>query len=98
MNTPIQPATTSRREFLKISAAFAATFALSQAAPAQLAGTPTTGLLPRSIHPYPNKIAWGTGTLSLSKRAMLAVGRDCDAGIIETVSYTHLTLPTKRIV
>ena len=88
MNTPTQPATTSRREFLKISAAFAATFALGQAAPAQLAGTPTTGLLPRSIHPYPNKVAWGTGTLRLNKRAALAVGRDCDAGIVEMMKDT----------
>ena len=75
------PASTSRREFLKTSVAALSATAFDRivraAEPAQ------TGLLPRSIHPYPNKVTWGAGTLSLSKRATLAVGRDCDAGVVE---------------
>ncbi|MBI5821525.1 MAG: family 20 glycosylhydrolase [Verrucomicrobia bacterium] len=83
MNTHTQLTSTSRREFLKTSAAIAGTFALGRAACAQSATPPTTGVLPRSIHPYPNKVTWGTGTLSLSKRAALAVSRDCDAGVVK---------------
>jgi hypothetical protein len=37
----------------------------------------------RTIHPYPNKLAWGDGTLRLSKRATLALGRDCDVEMMK---------------
>ncbi|MBM3892743.1 MAG: hypothetical protein FJ388_26800, partial [Verrucomicrobia bacterium] len=81
MNSPHHPIATSRREFLITSAA--ALSATTFGRIAQGAEKTESGLLPRSIHPYPNKVTWGAGTLSLSKRATLTVGRDCDAGVVE---------------
>lgn len=81
MNTRNPSIQTSRRQFLQASAAVFSATAFSRIAHA--ADKTETGLLPRSIHPYPNKVAWGAGTLSLSKRVTLAVGRDCDAGVVE---------------
>ncbi len=79
---------TSRREFLKTSAVVAGTLALGRTALAQSAAPPVSGLLPRSIHPYPNKVTWGAGALSLSKRATLTVGRESDAGVVEMMKDT----------
>jgi hypothetical protein len=78
----------SRRAFLTTSAAVAGTLALSPWVPAQAAAEPETGILPRSIHPYPNQVTWGEGTLSLSRRVTLAVGRDAAAGVVEMMLNT----------
>lgn len=43
---------------------------------------------PRSIHPYPNQIAWGTGFVRLSGRAAMVVGRDCDDAIVTLMKET----------
>ena len=88
MKTPPQPTVTSRREFLTTSAAVAGTLAVGRLAVAQTAAAPQTGVLPRSIHPYPNKVTWGEGTLSLSGSATLAVGREADAGVVEMMKDT----------
>ena len=78
--------TTSRREFLKASAAVLSATAFHRAAWA--AEPVETGILPRSIHPYPNKIAWGRGTLTFSKRITLVTGRESDTEVIEMMKDT----------
>jgi hypothetical protein len=88
MSTPHLPDAASRRSFLAMSAAAAGAFAVVRAARGEPSPLPRTGLLPRSIHPYPNKVAWGAGTLSLSKRVTLAVGREMDAGVVEMMQDT----------
>ena len=77
---------TLRRDFLKTSAALLSAAAV---APLARAAAPAeTGLLPRSIFPYPNKITWGSGTLSVSRRATLAVGSGCDVAVLDTLKDT----------
>jgi len=66
----------SRRDFLKASVATAGTLLFGRSVRA------VENVFPRVIHPYPNTIVWRDGTLSLSKRATLAVGRDCDASVV----------------
>ncbi len=77
---------TSRREFLKTSATFLSLAALHRAASA--AEPVEKGILPRSLHPYPNKIVWGRDTLNLSKRVALVTGRESDAGFIDMIKDT----------
>lgn len=84
MSVPSFPA--PRRRFLRSTAA-----ALSAAAiPEILKADPPSGadLPPRCLHPYPNRIAWGEGLLEIGGRATLAVGRDADAGVVETMKDT----------
>jgi hypothetical protein len=88
MKTSPQHAAASRRTFLTTSASLAGSLALGHWVPTQAAPPVEKGPLPRSIHPYPNKVAWGTGSLSLSGRAALAVGRDADAGVVEMMKDT----------
>lgn len=79
---------TSRRDFLNVLAAIAGGISVGGLARAQTASSPGIGVLPRSIHPYPNKVAWGAGTLTLRQRATLAVGSNMDAGVIEMMKDT----------
>jgi hypothetical protein len=77
------PTTTSRRVFLQQSAAAvsiaAATHLAGTAARAAQAVAPGTNVVPiRSIHPYPNKIAWGQGVLALGPRVNLQLGSAVD--------------------
>ncbi len=67
----------SRRDFLKTSASMAGLFLLRFPAWA------AQDWPRRTIHPYPNKVAWGDGTLRLSKRVTLAIGGDCDAAMMK---------------
>lgn len=46
------------------------------------AGKSAATLLPRAIHPYPNKIAWGRGELRISRHVTLWLGSDTDAAMI----------------
>lgn len=78
MNTT--PSHLPRREFLTVSATALAASAFHRIA---WGASPENRGLPRSIHPYPNKIAWGAGILDLSGKATLAVGNDADASVIE---------------
>ncbi|MCX7005997.1 MAG: hypothetical protein NTY53_01880, partial [Kiritimatiellaeota bacterium] len=64
MKTPLL---NSRREFMKNSALL--TGALWFGRSAWGAESPL-----RTIHPYPNKVVWGTGSLKLSRRVQLALG------------------------
>lgn len=68
---------TTRRHFLANSAAFSglAFSHLTRATPVEQA--------PRSIHPFPNKLTWGTEILTLSGTLILKVAHGCDAGVIE---------------
>jgi hypothetical protein len=80
MDTSSAPIAASRRAFLKTTAV-----ALSATAMAPLVRTAEPARpapAPRTLHPYPNKITWGRGTLRLATRVPLAVGRECDAGVV----------------
>ena len=79
---------TSRRAFLTTSAVVAGTLATRPLAHVLAAAAPETGVSPRSIHPYPNKVTWGEGFLSLSGRATLTVGRHADADVVEMMKST----------
>lgn len=80
MNTQNHQTSNSRRLFLKTTAA--ALSAVSIGRIAQSAEDAGSRPLPRNIHPYPNKLAWGSGILRLSKRVTLAVGSEADAGAV----------------
>lgn len=69
---------TTRRHFLATATAAASAAAFTR--PLRAA---EPGPLPRSIHPYPNRIAWGAGTLNLSGRVPLKVAGDCNAGVLD---------------
>jgi hypothetical protein len=74
--------TSSRREFMQNSALLTG---------ALLLGRPAWGAAdasPRTIHPYPNKVVWGNGALKISRRARLAVARDCEADIVALLKET----------
>lgn len=88
MRTSARTTTTSRREFLNTFAAVGGMLAIGREARAQSAAPPASGVLPRSIHPYPNKVAWGDGTLKLSGRATLAIGREADPGAVAMMKET----------
>jgi hypothetical protein len=75
-------AAASRRQFLKTGAALGGTLTMSRWAEAQTAGEPPSGLLPRSIHPYPNRVTWGSGTFGLRGSATLTVVLARGAGIL----------------
>jgi hypothetical protein len=81
MPTPAQLVTNSRRDFFKSSVAFAGTLALGRLT--SLAASSETGILPRSIHPYPNQVAWGAGSFNLSRRVTLAVGQGTSGEVVE---------------
>ncbi len=78
---PLDPSTLpscrSRRDFLAATSLTLAASAFGRVACAAGSDVP-----PRSLHPYPNKVAWGAGTLHLGKRVPLAVGREADAETI----------------
>jgi len=88
MRTPKPALWNSRREFLKASAVYAGAIALGTLARGQTAASREIGLSPRSIHPYPNQVAWGTGTRSISRRVTLAVGGGADAAAVEMMKDT----------
>ncbi len=71
----------SRREFMQGSAALAGLLLLGQRAWGATAA-------PRTMHPYPNKVTWGAGSLKLGRRARLAVARDCEAGVVALLKET----------
>jgi hypothetical protein len=77
---------TSRREFMKGSAALLAAAALSPVARAVI--ITRTVAPPRTIHPYPNRIAWGDGAWSFQRRVKLAVGADTDPGVVALMQET----------
>lgn len=83
-----EPLKASRRQFLTTSAAVASTLAVGHLAPVQGAALPEMGVLPRTIHPYPNQVTWGTDTWTLRQKVTLAVGRDADAGTVEMLQDT----------
>ncbi len=85
MNHPIA-IPVSRRDLLKNSVAVISAAACSRAARGVAGAEP--GVLPRSIHPYPNKVVWGEGTFRISRRVTLAVGQDFDPGVVELMSDT----------
>ena len=72
----------SRREFMKKSAALAGLLLVGR----PVRGTTDTPL--RTIHPYPNKVVWGSGSLKIGRRSRLAVARDCNAGSVEMMKNT----------
>jgi len=89
MSTPRHESLTPRRDFLKTTATLVAAAAgtpLLHAAPPAAPTSP--GLPPRSIFPYPQQLAWGSGTISFSRRAKLAVGSGCDAALIDLLQDT----------
>ena len=67
MNTTYPLPATSRREFMRSSAALAGLLILSRSA------WGATNVAPRTIHPYPNKVIWGSGSLKITRRVRLAV-------------------------
>ena len=72
----------SRREFMRNSAALAGWL---------LMGRPAWGATdapPRTIHPYPNKVVWGTGSLNISRRVRIAIGRDTTQADIALMQET----------
>lgn len=85
-DSPLIPGS-PRRDFLKLSAL--ATGALSLRATAQdaAAGPWPSGVLPRSLHPYPNRTLWGSGTFRMQKRARFATGA-LDAGVLGMLKET----------
>jgi len=88
MKKPFETTITSRRNFLATSAVVAGTLAAGPRASAQTAAASETRVLPRSIHPYPNQVAWGEGTFCLRGKAVLKVGGEADAGVIEMMKDT----------
>lgn len=88
MKTTASPLPASRRAFLKQSAFMTGAFACVRALHAQSAEPLPNRLLPRSLHPYPNQIAWGAGTLNLRASATLTVGQNSEAGVVEMMKDT----------
>ncbi len=85
---PQRPGAASRRDFLAAMVSIAGGISIAGRARAQAAPRAETGVLPRSIHPYPNAVAWGEGTLRVARRASLAVGVDLGAGLVEMMKET----------
>ena len=79
---------TSRRHFLTRAAAMGAALAASQEPASLWTFAADTGILPRSIHPFPNQITWSTGALFIRHKAALAVSPDSDAGAVEMLRDT----------
>lgn len=100
MRTSASPLPASRRAFLKQSAFITGAFACGSALHAQSAESLPNRLLPRSLHPYPNQIAWGAGALSLRSSATLAVGQDSEAGVVEMMkeTWTRFTFGDVKLV
>lgn len=99
MENSIQPSNTirtSRRAFLKTSATVisAATVGMfgkdgnARAAEPSSVTPVETGVLPRTIHPYPNMVTWGEGVYKLGRRVRLAVARDADPGVVKLMEET----------
>jgi len=88
MKTSHPAAVTSRREFLTTSAVVAGALAVGRLAAAQASAAPETRVLPRSIHPYPNNVAWGEDTFCLRGKATLRVGGEADASVVEMMKDT----------
>lgn len=86
MKTSCSAVLGSRREFLQTSALLLSGAALSPFARA-LADVAAVAP-PRTIHPYPNSITWGAGSLTLSKRVTLALGREAAPGIAPLLQST----------
>ncbi|MDP3069969.1 MAG: glycoside hydrolase family 20 zincin-like fold domain-containing protein [Opitutaceae bacterium] len=93
---PANPTGASRRAFLKTSATAISAAAVGQLAtgvntraaePAPVAPT-AAPVLPRTVHPYPNKVTWGAGTFSLGRRVTLTVGSDVNPDVIEMMKET----------
>lgn len=63
---------TSRREFLMNSALLCSSAALGHVSRAFAAADPSVSV--RTIHPYPDRVVWGAGSLRLQKKVRLAVG------------------------
>lgn len=64
-----------RRDFLKFSALAASGFAWrTSGAQSETAGPWPPGVLPRSLHPYPNRTLWGNGIFRLQKQARFVAG------------------------
>ena len=57
-------------------------------AAAQASAAPETRVLPRSIHPYPNNVAWGEGTFCRRGKATLKVGGEADTSVVERMKDT----------
>lgn len=79
------PPPSSRRKFLKISGFLAGAAGLGRSGSASAAETGPwpEGWLPRSLHPYPNRAVWGTGTYTLRGPARLVVGSEANAGAVD---------------
>jgi len=80
MNTLIQ---SSRRDFLKTSAAILCTTAFRR-----IAWAAETGTLLRTIHPYPNNVVWGRDVWSIKRRVRLAVSSNTEPGVVAMMKET----------
>ena len=89
-----QSAASSRREFFQLSAAFLFTAAFSR-----IAGAAESAVPPRTIHPYPNKVTWGAGTLRLDRRVKLTVGvgTEPDVAAMMKETWRQFTLDEVRL-
>lgn len=76
---PILP---SRRHFLKASAALAGGLAWGTYVPAWGQAPGDARLPPRSIHPYPSRVDWGTGILPIREKAVLRVSGETDQATV----------------
>ncbi len=93
---PANTSGASRRSFLKrsataISAAAVGTFATggnTRAAEPSPVAPVETAVLPRTIHPYPNKVTWGVGTVNLGRHVILTVGGAADPNVVEMMKET----------
>lgn len=90
----VQSVAPSRRAFLKSSAAF-----LLAAAFHRIAGAAGTAAPPRTIHPYPNRVAWGAGTMRLDRRVELVVGVGTPPDVLAMMKETwrQFTLDEVRL-
>ena len=78
-----------RRAFLANSLVLAAAAAMGPAVWAAEAA-----VQPRTLHPYPNKVVWGRGSLSFKQRVQLTVSGDADAEVVAMMkeTWTQFTL------
>lgn len=85
MNTQ-GPIMTSRRGFLINSAVVCSATTLGPVLRAF--GAAEDGVQARTLHPYPNRVVWGAGSLRLRKRVRLAVGGVPDPALVDLMKET----------
>lgn len=82
------PSDRSRRDFLGAIAAIAGGCSFPALLRAQAVSPAGADAPPRSIHPYPNQVKWGSASLRLAGRVTLAVGAGADEGLVAMLRET----------